>query len=154
MVLLTIMSWWHYLQKHLISKYLHRSYDRLCTSLLLRNKNLNPKKKKSPRISSLTHLISCVTIAESGGRGGPSSSCSRALRGDPQVASQVDRLRRRHTPSAAHPSLARYPGGRHSSVHTSTASGVPHSAFFTPRGRIVVYLTVSTLVGKTQPDRM
>jgi hypothetical protein len=32
-------SWWHYLQKQHISKYLYRSYDRLCTSLLLRNKN-------------------------------------------------------------------------------------------------------------------
>jgi hypothetical protein len=32
--------WWHYLHKNTyISKYLYRSYDRLCTSLLLRNKN-------------------------------------------------------------------------------------------------------------------
>jgi hypothetical protein len=41
-----VTTWWHYLQKHHISKYLHRSYDRLCTSLLLRNKNSSKKKKK------------------------------------------------------------------------------------------------------------
>jgi hypothetical protein len=45
-VLHTLTTWWHYLQKHHISKYLHRSYDQLCTSLLLRNKNSSKKKKK------------------------------------------------------------------------------------------------------------
>jgi hypothetical protein len=45
-------SWWHYLHKNThISKYLYRSYDRLCTSLLLRNKISSQKKKKKKRIS-------------------------------------------------------------------------------------------------------
>jgi hypothetical protein len=53
-----ITTWWHYLQKHHICKYLHRSYNWLCTSLLLRNKN-SSKKKKKKKISIVSlHMVS------------------------------------------------------------------------------------------------
>jgi hypothetical protein len=43
-----------------ISKYLHRSYDRLCTSLLLRNKNSSKKKKKKKII--MARLVQHYTL--------------------------------------------------------------------------------------------
>jgi hypothetical protein len=43
--------------KQLISKYLNRSYARLCTSLLLRNIN-SSKKKKKKKLPALTELCS------------------------------------------------------------------------------------------------
>jgi hypothetical protein len=44
-----------YIKTPYTSKYLHRSYDRLCTSLLLRNKN-SSKKKKKKKLSSPVHV--------------------------------------------------------------------------------------------------